>query len=605
MNSQFKCLVFVVLAIQNCVYSEKNQYLVACKYESDGSPLTQVFVCGDSYIENGFFSYDYDYCKENGIIKWQYRRHVRVLKFEKCELSQFPQNFFKFFTNIDKIDSSNIGLKEFETEGSINLIDLSLAGNNFTKIPKYMFFEAHNLVTLNLSRNRISYFDPNAFPVVNSLKILYLGNNELNKLHSDTFKNLIFLEVLDLSKNNISELPNNTFSTLVKLKTLSLKGNNFHELQINAFQQFHMLEKLDLSENKIAEIPAFLFHHMEKLYTVDFSYNQIKKIDNFAFSTALSLATISLAHNQLKSLDRQIFGANSNIKNLYISFNQITTLKTDTMASLRNLLDLDVADNPIKKVNNNTFANNEQLEILSLSHCGLSEIKPGTFSSLTNLKRLDLSHNDLRTLELNTLPTDVKNMKIAGIESNKFNCSYVEKLIELFTPQNLDGISKRNNCSAYDDETVQVDANETTPIAIPLVPNHFNETITQSSNRGAKLQNKTNVELNHQNLTSNENYLNLHDHLTAVHTKLTSIEKYFSKNIESSNKHNDYLFAITCLMAAGFVFIAIAVVWKMVKSRFYKVFNATQVIYRREEVNLPNAMDNNYYVIKIDQKQVF
>ncbi|XP_055306810.1 uncharacterized protein LOC129571065 [Sitodiplosis mosellana] len=137
----------------------------------------------------------------------------------------------------------------------------------------------------------------------------------------------------------------------------------------------------------------------------------------------------------------------------------------NTLTILEFLVHFNVSGNPIKNVDKKTFANNLKLETLSLSNCSLTEIKPGTFSSLSKLTRLDLSYNQLKTLDLNTLPLDLRNLKIAGIDSNKFNCSYLEKLFESITPQHLVAISNRigHNCtSANNEEMIRNDSSETT-----------------------------------------------------------------------------------------------------------------------------------------------
>lgn len=47
-------------------------------------------------------------------------------------------------------------------------------------------------------------------------------------------------------------------------------------------------------------------------------------------------------------------------------------------------------------------------------------------------------------------------MKIAGIESNQFGCSYLEKLFEIIKPQQMDRVSSRINCT---DDDVEIEPN--------------------------------------------------------------------------------------------------------------------------------------------------
>ncbi|XP_055309418.1 leucine-rich repeat-containing protein 70-like [Sitodiplosis mosellana] len=531
MNAHFIYLILLIFTIDHGVCSQKYAYIGECDCERpEPYKYRLTFICVVNYVETNYFSESsLCGCRNNSILFLQ--EFIGEIEFKNCVLSQIPNNF----------------------------------GNKLTEVPANLLQGAVNLETLDFSCNKINNFDPDTFSAENSLKILYL------------------------SHNNISELPVNTFKKLIKLESLDLAHNSIDALPVDIFEKLIKVQKLDLSHNKLSEIPSFLCHNMEKLNEVDFSNNKLMRIDHFVFSGALSLQKVVFANNQLTSLNRQIFDAHSNVTYLDISENQIKmNALANTLSNLENLLHFNASGNPIKNVSNKTFAKNLKLETLSLSHCGLTQIKPGTFSSLSKLMRLDLSYNQLKTLDLNTLPSELRKLKIAGIDSNKFNCSYLEELIKLITPQHLDAISNRVNCSTgNEEELVQNKSNKSTTvtsieatiknvvfdIATESAENIDKKQITETVQTEKKLPIPKDVE----NGTNQE-------HQTAVnrmHSDLILVKKY--------------LLVMIYLVAIGFSLIVLFAAWKIFHSRIFKSFNATQVIYRRDEIDTPNTVENNTY----------
>lgn len=325
--------------------------------------------------------------------------------------------------------------------------------------------------------------------------------------------------------------------------------------------------------------------------------------------------------------------------------------------------------------------------------------KSFNFSILISFFRLDLSHNALTELNRNAFPRFLPwNLKIVGIDSNKFNCTYLAKLFETITPQYFNKISNHFNCNyVNEEEIIQKSPKETTTIrplnvttvsttefaasTVTTATKQSKETITESSNelktqtskaiirttetaaKKPKLitklelaqqpksvqkneesrKNETTlknehtrkasenfstitekiekVESNYLGRNESENPPNVHESLTV---KLDSIEKHLLKNVETSNGHENHIkqsmeehqirvhnelisiktqfFAITCLMAIGFSIIVITATWMVIHSRFARNSVATQVTYKRDAIDLCNAVENNNYeVLKFDK----
>ncbi|XP_055307992.1 chaoptin-like [Sitodiplosis mosellana] len=724
MSSHFIYMIFVILAVLHGVSSEKYQYIGNCRCDKSASPgkWALKFICIENYAEKNYFSSGWSVCgDQNGFYKW----YIGSINFKNCKFKQIPNNTFEVYYDVYDLNLSNLGIETLRPEnfaGATNLKNLNASDNKLTEVSANLFHDAVNLVKLEISYNQIAFIAPEAFSTADhltlltlnenkiselsvelfqkfrALKNLYLSSNRISVVPADLFSKCTNLKYLDCSKNQINFFDSNAFSDGNHLETLLLSFNNISDLPVDTFQKLVELKTLDLSFNNIVEIPSFLFHKMEKLIEVNFSHNKISRIDFFAFLGVPNLEKVILANNELKSLDRQIFDAHSSIKHVDVSFNQIAALKVDALYFLENLSYFNISNNAIKTVNNKTFAKNVYLETLSLSNCDLSEIKAGTFSPV--LKSLDLSRNQLKTLdvqiamvqpeqlvylsivknqlrELNgfTASNINENLKIAGIDSNNFNCSYFQKLFETITPLHFDTIKNRIHCNSDNEETVQDNSRESTttpskevilnPTETTTVPsvettaNQFEATAAPSfiqtveiattsenaelnqkhvestkieitttgevirlhdpeaaENTQAKMKEAEALEFNFTKLTESEKLRNsIDNNLTALHN-----DKYLSKYVENNTNREHqitvnkmhhslislekYLFVMTCLMALGFTLIVMAVAWKIFHSRFIKQTEATQVIYRRDEVIIPNGVvNNNYEVIKFDKEQ--
>lgn len=609
MNPPSICLIFIALAFVHGVYSQKFPYIGECEYVHNDLLIqrTVSFICVENFVKTKFFP-------NRSVISLCQTTHfntalVSDIKFQSCDLAQIPDNIFKSYSNLVRLNATNLGIETMQPKnfaGAKNLKYLFASGNKLTRVPANVFHETDNLERLYLDSNQITYFDPNAFALKNNLRILSLSYNNISALPMDTFGNLFRLQTLDLSHNNISELSPAMFQNLVEMQTLNI------------------------SFNKITVLPAFLFHQTESLREVNLSSNQIKKIENYVFSGALNLKKLSLANNQLGTLSRRIFNFHSNfIDFIDVSFNEITELKVETMEVLNKLVNFNVSGNPIKILNSETFRHNVQLETLSFSQCGLSQIEPRTFSSQKKLEKLDLSYNQLKTLDPNTFPSPLpQKLEIAGIDTNQFNCAFLEKLVFYIEPWHFNSIQFFNKFMTKEEKDHKNDSSKCTTLApfesrhlpgslrlkpvLKFIPKKLShrETPVLSVNatiekvfKNLTLNDAKNVsetttirtekeevigDANQFKRTEHENQQNIHihRHLIAMHDKLDALEKY-SKDVEN------HLFMMTCLISIGFGIIVMVAAWMMI-NRFSRNVDSAQVIYRRND-NAVNAVENSLY----------
>lgn len=432
MNLHLKFSILIILFVQLPVSLAKSQYIGDCHYYDDVvGKCNLTFVCTETVRRTNFFNADGKSICLNQHLYHRYtdgfsKYWIGTINFENCEQLQIPTNIFTVYDRVHTFNMSDIGVESLQTGnfvGAKRLMKLIATHNQIVEVPAYLLNQSAKLVDIDFSFNRIDRIDSDAFPAENRL------------------------EILNLSFNNISEL------------------------SVNNFQKLTELKRLLLSNNHITDIPSLLFHKTAKLVDVDLSFNEIRNIDDFAFSGDLNLMKLNLSHNHLTVLHGKIVENLSNLTQLDISENQIALLQANTFESLQNLMYLELSGNPIKRVSSKIFVGLVKLQQLRLSRVSLSEVEPGTFSTLKNLQKLDLSNNKLKTLNVSILPAPpnhlqllsignnqlrelngftsarIADMKIAGIDKNRFNCSYFEKTFRSITWKHLESISNRINCS--------------------------------------------------------------------------------------------------------------------------------------------------------------
>lgn len=426
------------------VQSSKYPHISDCVYEA-GQYIGQsnlTLICTKDIHENDLLRpYLTSQCRnqKNEFHKFM----VGVLNFKNCELSEVPANLFQAYEDIHTLNMPNLNVESLNVDtfhAAAVLRNLFAAHNKINEIPANLFNKSKEIRTLDLSFNRINHFDPKAFPIFN------------------------------------------------QLQELNLSSNNITELAVNLFQRLYNLKHLHLAHNQIGEIPSFLFHKTVQLNEIDFSFNRIRVIDDFAFAGDMKLTKLNLSHNQIATLHRKLVENVPHLTHFDVSSNQISALQFDTFQNLRQLKHFDLSDNPIKTIDTKLFANLVALQNLNLSRTLLMEIEPKTFGACSAIEILDLSSNALKSLNVTILPSPPKHLelllignnqlqelngfsnetipgaKIHGIDSNRLNCSYLERLFQSITWKQIGLISERINCSSTNEIAASIDEVESTTL---------------------------------------------------------------------------------------------------------------------------------------------
>lgn len=149
-------------------------------------------------------------------------------------------------------------------------------------------FRGVNVSQLNLSNNKFTKFPKVLFKTNSPLNYLVLAGNKLSKIEDGDLKgkNSFRLEALDLSYNKLTSLSNDfTARTLPYLTGLELSFNSFSEfpmiaLNISTLQRFFIRHQRDAEGNRcLREWPTGIYNHME-LGFFCIGSNDLRKIED-------------------------------------------------------------------------------------------------------------------------------------------------------------------------------------------------------------------------------------------------------------------------------------------------------------------------------------
>lgn len=238
-------------------------------------------------------------------IHFYYKTDINAITFENCQFHEIGIDFFEYFTNLLKFDTSNVELQTLRAEHLRNakkLTTLIASNNRLTEIPAQLFINATQLNFVDLSKNNITHIAPFAFDDANNLKTLNLSHNQITKLHANSFviPNLI---TLDLAHNSLATPADHVFDQLINLKHLNLSFNPVGNLDVRTFAHLNILEMLSLQHTNISSIQLGTFAHQHHLIALDLSENNLFEFNfNLFFPIFRQLQTLKLNRNRITTL---------------------------------------------------------------------------------------------------------------------------------------------------------------------------------------------------------------------------------------------------------------------------------------------------------------
>lgn len=253
----------------------------------------------------------------------------------------------------------------------------------------------------------------------------------------------------------------------------------------------------------------------------------------------------------------------------------------------------------MRKLNQKPFVNLVKLQYLNLSHNKLSNLDSESFSKQDSLRTLDLSANELKKLNANILPSrtsqlellaignnqlreligfkdsNLTNVKIMGIDSNKINCTHFEHIFEYISWNHFHSFSTRINCSSHveDDEQITETSSTTQMPTEGLKHTGIDFHVSRSTEDVEMLTEKPKSD-SKLNISVQENHSTVDDHHNIV---------------------VEHLIKLTWLNTIILVVILVGVALHCSSLKTSENVHMKRAHYQRDEVTLLNATENHAY----------
>lgn len=379
-----------------------------------------------------------------------YRERIQVVKFTDSHMPFIPHGIFRYLTSVREFDISFTGIEAIhrDFEGANNLMFLTMTNNQLTELSASLFTDAPNISVIDFSHNKIERINPFTFVDVIFLSRLHFSYNRLIKLDPQVFEKLYALDYIALDHNELEYIEPELFARNSLLQKILLNNNRIVTVDCRVFAHTDYLNSLDLSHNQLLEFStSCMGGQLASQLTLVINNNRLnhltlKNVDSLDASNN-NISTLSIedetchteklivANNSLANIT-SMFDRLSSLKHLDISLNHIGRLNISTFASLKNLNKLYLRRTQLQHINYGTFANQKELKVLDISYNNLNRIDFDVFFPyLKGLEELYIDGNNLSETggitwtAMHSFP----NLKSLGLSNNRFNCSYLAKLI--------------------------------------------------------------------------------------------------------------------------------------------------------------------------------
>lgn len=298
-----------------------------------------------------------------------------------------------------------------------NLKSLNLAGNSLSSLSDQVFSHLSSLLVLDLSDNIIVTLQDNIFEGTPLLQKLFIQNNSFSIVSHQMLNDLHNLLLLNMSFNHLSDqsIHKDTFKSQVKLVALDLSHNMIKNISSDVYSNMNELQILNLQHNQVSEIHSDHFSHLPNLHVLMLSFNQIQTLHPKALVNLQSLDSLSLNHNHLPTIPDELFQDCPNLQDLTLHHNLLTSVPK-SLSELSNLQTLDLGENQIANLSMESLPSS--LYGLRLAGNVLEQIPRNVFTKLANLNVLNLSHNRIKTMEEDAL-RNLRNLRALRLDNNR------------------------------------------------------------------------------------------------------------------------------------------------------------------------------------------
>jgi adenylate cyclase len=217
--------------------------------------------------------------------------------------------------------------------GLVNLVDLKLDFNQFTRLPSTLG-KLVNLEVFSCTDNLIDTF-PVGFGAMPKLHTVNCHNNNLREIPGDLW-HCGSLRSSNFSSNLLNSLP-------MVPEEANNKGSNGSALPPAAYS----VEKLYLGDNQLSSDVFHLLGLLPCVKVINLSFNDIYEIPPYTLSRLDKLEALYLSGNKLTSLPSEDLVKLQSLKTLHLNGNRLQTLPSE-LGAIKSLLHLDVGSNVLK-----------------------------------------------------------------------------------------------------------------------------------------------------------------------------------------------------------------------------------------------------------------
>ncbi len=345
-----------------------------------------------------------------------------------------------FYIKLDQMDPDSVFSVDMRNLGAdslpdfsqfINLRELNLSGNNFTRLSKkslpdtslkwldlsdnpwekIKFRRNDSLTTLKL--NEIGYSKiPRSIKKLKGLVLVQFEHNQLTRipryirkfehlkeitfnfneisLNGRDIRNLQNVQLIQIIHNELNELPEN-FGDLKNAKKINLAQNHLTHLP-KSFSELNKLESIIFYKNKFEEIPSEIYNLMN-LEELDFYYNKLTLIPD-SLNQLQNLIVLFLAYNSILEIPETLKEL-TRLKKIYLHHNQIIAAPI-WLGEFPHLEVLDLGFNKIVVIPD--LSNAIELIEVDVQQNLLSEL-PWSLLELPNLKIIYIRDNPFQLEE--------------------------------------------------------------------------------------------------------------------------------------------------------------------------------------------------------------
>ncbi|WVN89993.1 uncharacterized protein L203_105224 [Cryptococcus depauperatus CBS 7841] len=343
-------------------------------------------------------------------------------------------------TNLDLSHGKISTLADEAFSGLINLVNLNLSFNQFTRLPATLD-RLVNLEQFSCTDNMLNAL-PVGFGKLQKLKVINLHNNNLKHLPDDLWS-CGSLEIFNASSNLLVALEPPPEAIGIRMGRPGSANS-----QISTRSKKYAIppaglstRKLLLADNRLSDEIFNWISLMPNIRILNLSFNDIFEVPLYALRKCEKLEALYLSGNKLTSLPSEDLEKLHSLKVLHLNGNKLQTLPSE-LGAIKTLQHLDVGSNALKY----NIANwpydwnwnwNTSLRYLNLSGNKRLEIKPTSaqdmnhasafrkelsdFTALSQLRVLGLM--DI-TLRIPSLPDENEKKRVRTSFSDINNMAY-------------------------------------------------------------------------------------------------------------------------------------------------------------------------------------